>query len=489
MSNKPNVIIIMTDQQRADMRKSEGFALDTMPFLDHIAGEGADFSKAYTSMPACVPARVSMLTGRYPNATHVRTNHNAKDAFYAKDLLDVMKENGYKTALCGKNHSHKKREDFDYWYELSHEGGYGMKNEDTDEEKAFDEYLHDLKHLTDPNPTPHRLECQGPYRAVSKSIEWIDELGEDDPFFLWLSFAEPHNPYQVPQPYHSLFPPDTLPPNLTDKAALEDKSFKYRWLREMWEQSIPNFEEGIPRTRANYCGMLRLIDDQIKRIVEYLEESGLKDDTIIVFLSDHGDFAGEYGLIRKGPELPEVLSRIPMIFMGPDIKGQGKLANLHVSITDIMPSICEAIGAEIPRGVQGHSLWPIITGIKKDDENLDCAYMEHGFGGRYYDYDDDLDPEEEGAINPYCTFDCLNSWTQAGTMRAVRKGKMKLIYDMDGNGQLYNLEKDPLETDNLFDKQGYEKDRADMMECLLTQIIRAQDTLPYPGRYILKERT
>lgn len=102
MKKRPNIIIVMTDQQRADLRKSCGYELDTMPFLDEWAQGGVDFECAYTPNPTCMPARVSMYTGRYSESHHVRTNHNMKDALYTRDLLDVLKENGYVTALCGK---------------------------------------------------------------------------------------------------------------------------------------------------------------------------------------------------------------------------------------------------------------------------------------------------------------------------------------------------------------------------------------------------
>ena len=118
----------MTDQQRADLRAGRGYPLDTMPFLDRFAAEGTDFGCAYTPNPTCMPARVSMFTGRYPSCHHVRTNHNAKDAYYTKDLLDVLKENGYITALCGKNHSHHKPTDFDFYETCGHLGYEGETN-------------------------------------------------------------------------------------------------------------------------------------------------------------------------------------------------------------------------------------------------------------------------------------------------------------------------------------------------------------------------
>lgn len=480
MSSNPNVVVIMTDQQRADHRRSEGFPLDTMPALDALAGQGADLTLAYTSTPVCAPARVSLLTGRYPAANRVRTNHNLEDAYFDRDLVQVFENAGYATALCGKNHTHLGPKDFDYWFPLHHGGGEGPDR--SVQERGFDEYLTGLKHMTDPNPAPFPVECQAPYRAVSHAESWIGGLDGDKPFFLWLSFPEPHNPYQVPEPYFDLFPPEALPATLSDRHSLSTRSFKYRWLRGMWEGVIPDFEGSIPRTRSNYCGMLRLIDDQLSRFVRFLEERGLRDDTIIVFLSDHGDFVGEYGLIRKGPELPEVLCRIPLVIVGPGIPARGKVGGVHVSITDLMPTLCEAVGARIPAGVQGRSFWPVLTGEDRSAGAFSSVFMEHGFGGRYYDAEDTLDPAEEGALNDGCSFDELNSWTQAGTSRAVRMGRWKLVYDMEGSGELYDLEKDPVELDNLFHNPRHREIRGELVEELLRWTIRAQDPLPHPRR-------
>ena len=121
-ARKPNIVIIMSDQQRADYCGREGFPLDITPYVDSIARQGAWFSNAYTSMPASSPARCSMFTGRYPNATHVRTNHNIADITYGTDLMDVLHANGYSTALVGKNHAYLKKSDFDFWTLYGHWG-------------------------------------------------------------------------------------------------------------------------------------------------------------------------------------------------------------------------------------------------------------------------------------------------------------------------------------------------------------------------------
>ena len=187
MADSQNIVILMTDQQRADLCAREGFPLDTTPFLDELVGRGTWFNRAYTPMPVCAPARVSMFTGRYPSATRVRTNHNVEDATYGRDLIDVLNERGYATAVIGKNHSHLTPERVDHWFPLGHSGGHRQTGR-TAQEEAFDGWLNSLNHRASMAATPFPLKCQGPYRAVSDAMAWIRSLG-DRPFFAWLSFA------------------------------------------------------------------------------------------------------------------------------------------------------------------------------------------------------------------------------------------------------------------------------------------------------------
>ncbi|MCB0089424.1 MAG: sulfatase-like hydrolase/transferase, partial [Caldilineaceae bacterium] len=351
MAQKPNIVIIMTDQQRADVSRREGFPLDTTPFLDQLARQGIWFDRAYTTIPACAPARVSMLTGRYPSATRVRTNHNLPDATYGQDLFQLLRANGYTTSLCGKNHTYLERDDVDFWYEANH-----LSAEDGAEKplyRAFEAFMKETHFQAALEPTPFPLAAQFPHRIVSKAQEWIQSLDGEQPFLLWLSFPEPHNPYQVPEPYYSMFAPAQLPPNLADESTLATKGFKYQWCRDSFLKAFPDFAEHLPRARANYLGLLRLLDDQVRRFVTFLADAGLRENTILLFLSDHGDFVGEYGLMRKGPDLPEVLTRIPFSICGPGIAPQTEPHPAHISIVDILPTLCEATGISIPDGVQG----------------------------------------------------------------------------------------------------------------------------------------
>ena len=197
MRERPNIVVVMTDQQRADLARREGFALDTTPFLDELARHGTWCDRAYTPIPVCGPARVSLLTGRYPSAPHVRENRGTDHAVYACDLFDLMRSEGYATALVGKNHSHLRPDQLDYAARYMHNGG--LEPDRSPEEQVFDQWLADLRHRVSLEPTPFPLEMQAPYRIVSQAERWIGSLG-GRPFCLWLSFPEPHNPYQVPEP-------------------------------------------------------------------------------------------------------------------------------------------------------------------------------------------------------------------------------------------------------------------------------------------------
>ncbi len=484
-SKSPNVIIIMADQLRVDLMHREGYPLNTMPFADSLAERGTWFDRAYTAAPASGPARVSMLTGRFPSATHVRSNHNIRDVFYAKDLFDVAREQGYATALIGKNHSHLSPDRVDYWSAYNHDG-QDAKNK-SEIGKAFDKYLKTLDMYADMEPAPYGVEGQLPYRMVDDASHWIDSLS-GKPFLMWFSIAEPHNPYQACEPYYSMFPPESLPPMRSSANDMKIKGDEYLLLSEMMAQGHVGYRENLQRLRSIYHGMLRMIDDQLARLIGELKKKGVYENTIILFIADHGDYVGEYGLMKKGVGLDDVLARIPMQWTGPGIQASVNPHEGHVSIIDIFPTICEILGADIPVGVQGRSLWPLLQGKDYPEKEFESVMVQDGFGGMYYTRNDGTDYKAEGAVGKQgLFFDELNTWTQSGTMRMLRKGDWKLVYDMDGNGQLYNLKKDPTELDNLFENRSYKTIKNEMIENLLRWEISAQDPIPVPRqRYRFK---
>lgn len=482
--SKPNVLIVMSDQQRAGLTRRSGYPLDTMPALDRMAERGVAFDRAYTTAPLCVPARVSLLTGRWPHAHRVRENAGAKHAFFEQDLFDVCRALGYRTGLAGKNHSHLTAAKMDYFRPYSHNGAV-KPTVSNQEEAKFDAWLTNLNHGVGKQPTPFPVEMQLPYRIVSDAISFLNGAG-DSPFLLWVSFPEPHNPYQAPKPYFDMFPPEKIPPRCCGPEVLERKGFKWRWLRGLEEDTYHGYDDYWQRTKSNYLGMLRMIDDQLARLWRFLEERGLWENTIVVYVSDHGDYVTDYGLMRKGVGLPEALVRIPMVWAGAGIRPQNP-GQVFVSMADVMPTLCEAIGAEIPLGVQGRSLWPMLRGQSYPPEEFRSVYGEVGFGGLHYEESDSV-PYSIAQMGPPGapkTFDELNPCTQSGYMKMVRQGDWKLTFDMLGNGELYNLAEDPFELKNRYGDPAAAKVQMQMLEELLAWTIRTQDNLP-TARYQAK---
>lgn len=476
---KPNVLLVMTDQQRADMTRATGFSLDTMPCVDALGRAGTVFRSGYTAAPLCVPARVSMLTGRFPTAHRVRQNSTGEHAVFDRDMIDVLREHGYRLGFAGKPHIHRPLEDFDaargpYWHER------GPERSAADE--SFDTWLADLDHGVAAEPTPFGLEQQLPHRIVTGAIEVIDELTAtqpDDPFFCWVSFPEPHNPYQVPSPYFEMFGEDEVPERTAGPEARDAKGPMFRWLGELFESKRPGFDDQWRRYRSNYFGMLRLIDDQIERLLAHLGDRA--EDTLIVFVADHGDFVGEYGLQRKGAGMPEVLMRIPMQISGPGVQA-GQALDARVSLVDVLPTICELVGAPIPDGVQGRSLAPLLRGEPAPAVEFDSIYAELGYGGVPYREDEhpDLHFSYEGP-----TLDELNTVTMSGGTRMVRAGRHKLTLDVEGTVELFDLESDPVELTDLSGQPELAGVRAELMELLGRWMIRVADDLPR-GAYVPK---
>lgn len=479
MDRQPNIVLLMTDQHRADFTAGSGFALDTMPCLDAVAAGGVRFPRAYTTAPACVPARTSLLTGRYPSAHRVRQNWTGEHVARGDDLLDVLRGAGYSLHFSGKPHMYRGRDDFDTWCgPFMHTSAPPGSCED----EAFGRWLVDLDHGPSAEATPFPVERQYASRIVDGAISALESRDTDRPFFSWLSFPEPHNPYQTPEPYFSMFDPDDLPDRGAGPEGARGKGDAWRWLQDVVEAKRPGHDEEWRRYRATYCGMLRMVDDQVRRFLDHLDGAGVLEDTVVVFVSDHGDYVGDYGLQRKGAGMPEVLMRVPFVVRGPGVRARVE-EDAHVSLADLLPTVCDLVGQPIPLGVQGRSLWPLLTGAEASDADFASAYAERGFGGLPYAVSDrpPLHFAYEGT-----TYDELNTVTQSGSSAMVRRGRWKLVYDVTGTGELHDLESDPMELVDLWEDPACAQVRAEMVESLLWWRLRVSDDLPQ-GRYTTRQ--
>jgi arylsulfatase A-like enzyme len=472
-AGRPNIILLVADQRTYGLSRATGYPLDTSPTLDRLQHSGMGFEHNYCTMPLCVPSRVSMLTGRWANATHVRMNLQASDAFFEKDVYQVAKSQGYKTALCGKNHTYLKKEDVDVWREYSHTGGL---HEPGSQNEAYDKWLEKQHYGIVNEPTPFSVETQLPYRIVSDAIDFIDGAGSQ-PFFVQVSMPEPHNPEQVPAPYWNMFPPESIPGRCAGPEKLSEIGYKLQWEYKMQQNAEPDTERLWRRYLSNYMGMLRLIDDQIKRLVEHLEAKGLMQNTVCVFTSDHGDSLMNFGIGHKGLDVRETVAHTPQIWFGHGIKPNAEVARAFTSMADVMPTFCEIMGAEIPHGVQGRSLWPLLRGESYPPEEFRSIYTSVGLGGLYYTADDNV-PLSIAGNSTSGFFDELNKVTLSGNQKMVRMGDWKLVYDMMGYGKLFDLKNDPCELKNLFNAPEHAKEQAALMAELLMWVIRTEDALP-----------
>ena len=480
---KPNIVFIVSDQHRAGLTKRSGYPLDTSPTLDKLADSGIGFDRAYVTSPLCVPSRTSMLTGRWPEAHRVRMNLDPQDAYFEQHLYQVAKGKGYRTGLAGKNHTFLKKEDLDFWREYGLAVGWMPPNPPVSY-KEYQKWIGGLHANVSLEPTPFPLEVQFPYRIVSDAIEFMDAAGSE-PFILQVGFSEPHDPEQIPKPYWDMYPPDKVLDRCAGPEALKDLGYRAQWEFGHQEAGFST-EAHWRRYKSNYLGMLKLLDDQLARLLDHMEQKDLLKNTIIIYLADHGDYLMDYGLARKGVGLFECLTRIPMVWSGYGVRPSSVGSSAFVSMADVMPTLCEAMNAEIPHGVQGRSIWPLLQGKDYPREEFRSIYSSVGVGGLYYEKSDNISftYEQQGQAPPGAqarvavNWDELNKVTQSGLEKMVRMGDWKLIYDMMGYGQLYHLPSDPCELKNLFGHPTAAKEQAQLMEELAMWAIRSQDSLP-----------
>jgi arylsulfatase A-like enzyme len=470
-----NLILICCDALRGDVGKAAGMPFDVCPTIDRMGAVGTRFHHAYCTSPLCVPSRISMLTGRWPDAHRVRMNLDAKDAVFSRDIYQVARDAGYATGLAGKNHTYLTARDVDFWREFSHEGGYRAPDSSTDI-TTFDSWLPTLKMGVAHEPTPFPLEAQLSYRIVSEAIAFLRQ-SKDRRFFLEVSFPEPHGPSQVPQPYWNMFEPADMPQPNPGPEVLPRLGDRMHWLKRLEEDGTPGFGADWRRYLSNYFGAVRMVDDQIARLIAALEDLNLRKDTVIVFVADHGDYLMQYGLGRKGVGLSEALTHIPMIWCGGDLPSSPANMRDFVSMADVMPTFCDAMQQPVPPGVQGNSLWELIHGRTRPGGDFDSVYVTAGLGGLFYDAADDVPLSIAEGPRDRQLWDTLNKVTQSGCEKMVRTKDWKLIYDMMGYGQLYHLAADPYEVNNLFNQPIAKTIQAQLMEYLMRWMFRSENTL------------
>ncbi|RKU19571.1 hypothetical protein C6500_10380 [Candidatus Poribacteria bacterium] len=379
----PNILLLMTDQQRWDAMSCSGDWVQT-PNLDRIAGEGIRFTNCVTTSPVCIPTRLSLATGLYPHNTHVWNNMNHQMPAETPTWMQAVRDAGYRTSLFGKTHLHphsgdlREREGLMNAYGLDDVNEIGGPRASANvrshmtamwEEKGlWEAYRADYRERfsTKPylvRPSTLGLEDYADVYVGQQAKRYLQNYERDKPWCCWVSFGGPHEPWDTPEPYASMYDPKDMPPAVP-RPFVEKRPRGH--LDRAMQRMNPAFEPGeIGRLRANYAGNVTLIDDQIGEILDAIEARGELENTIIVHTSDHGEMNGDYGLIYKSNFLNGAV-RIPLLVRTPNGSGlqtppTGTICESPVEWIDIGPTLVELAGGELAHRQFGKSLCPVLT--------------------------------------------------------------------------------------------------------------------------------
>lgn len=485
---KPNVIVMMTDQQKATASHLWGSPFCETPSLERMATEGVLYDNAFTPHPLCVPARVSLWTGQYPHMHGSRRNETwmAPDALHA---FKIWKAQGFHCGLIGKNHCFNSLDDlglFDTWLEISH-GGLPdvtfLKGMEWYRSREGINAAHKLRRTMTPQ-SPHfswavsdfPLEDYGTGLIAGQTVRFLEKHRED-PFALWVSFPDPHEPWVVPQKYFDMFPPDVVQLPICREGEFEEGSGapeRNRILYQMLGMEGDNLDD-IYGLLAAYYGMVRFIDDGVGQILDALDNLGMRENTIVVFCADHGDFAGEHRMQCKGGAFYDALTHVPLIISWPGHIPQGASSDAMVSLVDIVPTLFTLQGLPVPPSMAEPGL-PVAI----DAPQREAAFSEYGAGGPPF-----TTADLEAMPQPFGRKTLIASlhWREAeGRRKMVRTRRWKYVHDPMGDDidELYDLQKDPWELVNVAGDPAHKGVICDLQRRLADWSIRTEDSPPVP---------
>ena len=395
-NKRPNLVLIMCDQMRGDCLGADGHPDVKTPYLDTIAAEGTLFENAYTACPSCVPARAALLTGM-SQCLHGRVGYEDGGNWdYPNMLPAVLSQNGYHTEAIGKMHVHPPLKRCGFNNLALHDGYIGYyrnpNNPWLEHQLAHDSYLHFLKSRcgNDADVGDTGIECNAwvarPWIydemshptnwAVTKSLDFLNLRDRSVPFFLKLSFVRPHPPWDAPAPFFDMYENKELrPPAMGDWAEQRES--------RIFNSQFGSSDEELRRQGlVGYYACITHMDHQIGRLLKFLDQEGVLEDTLIIFTSDHGEMLFDHGLFRKiNPYQGSV--RIPLLIRaGKNISGSGKQVPVSRGIAelrDIAPTLLDCAGISIPETMDGISLMPHISGKEKTREYLHGEHSAAGF--------------------------------------------------------------------------------------------------------------
>lgn len=478
MTLRPNILWITTDQQRWDTLGCLGNPHVRTPHLDRLAQGGALFPLAFCQSPVCTPSRASFLTGRYPRTTRCR--QNGQD-IPAEEILvtRLLRDAGWRCGLAGKLHlsachpqvlqgqPERRIEDgyedaaFFWHHDQWPYAAYGNWLDQLGLSRKFTA-LEGASHV-EVGPPSHGTANAWAAAMAEGFIRQVPEDGR--PWLFSLNLFDPHHPFRIPadRVEHWRGRVDELP--LPWRRDGEDAD------KPVWQAidrrgayggkgiSANGMSDRDQRwIRAAYYAMVEDIDEKVGRLLAVLDETGQRDNTLVVFTSDHGEMLGDHGIYLKGPFFYEGAVRVPLILAMPDRVAPGTRRDALVELVDLAPTLLEACGQSEHPGMQGRSLWPLLTDSdpsRTHRESVYCEYSNAGF------------PHHPPA------------WASM-----IRTSRHKLVRAHgQEEGELYDLLTDPHELHNHWRREDCVALRADLLAALCDRIAFTADPLPQRRSY------
>ena len=446
MDRPPNLLFVMTDQQRFDALGANGNAVIRTPHLDALARSGVNVRGYYANGPVCVPSRCTLFTGRYPHAHRIRENHSLLEAGREIHLFRALKKAGYRLGYVGKNHLLERPEfanfDFvdleeDFHAEPAQKAlldWYRARRREQAERGQPEIWRAGLFH-------DFPDESTRTFRAAQGALRFLDTAGDDGrPFCLCVSFCDPHVPHLAPRRFESLYPLESLRlyPRREGELAEKARRFHIKWRAQKADTAD---DDGRRHYMAVYYAMISFVDEMLGRLLARLHDRGLAEDTLVAFTSDHGDFCFEHDMAKKDLVLLESLLHVPFLLSWPGRLSPRTLGGTFVEEVDVMPTLLELLGQPVPFGVQGRSLVPFLDG--RAPRHKDAAFAEicpPWLYNRFETYEAFEAHHGGWAKTP---FNVPGDFT-----KAIRTASHRYVWYGTGEEELYDLAADPHEQHN-----------------------------------------
>jgi arylsulfatase A-like enzyme len=420
-----NLLIVMPDQLRADYLSCYGHRTIATAHTSRLAAEGVRLTGAYCASPLCGPSRISFATSTYVGE-HGRRNYGSTISPDVPNIVTTLKDAGFRAGMFGKNHLFTYSRLNEVWDELD-ETCLGNYDGHPRFRRSFSSFTLEAD---------HRYNITA--RLTDETIDFMRRAARRGRFLAWVNYQDPHPAYCCPPPYDTMFDPAAvaMPPTWGSYDARHQPARNEIWRKHsrMSECSRDDMRRAI----ATYMGQVRYVDDSLGRMLDFLDRSGLARSTAVLFMSDHGELLGDYGMTHKNPTFYDCLTRIPVLLREPSGSWAGRTFGGLVEEVDLAPTLLELLGVDVPATMVGRSLVGAIDARRR--KWRDSILCEAGGGAPTW-----TRPIRGANLKaPFAP-------TSFGPGAMVRQGSWKLSVYHDDRCELYNLADDPLEMRNRFD--------------------------------------